>query len=207
MKAFIYTGGDIRPERITEHPKTDDLRIAADSGYRNAVALGERVDLAVGDFDSFPESELPSGVEKVQLKREKDATDTQVAVELAIERGATELVIIGGLSGRLDHTLSNLSVLEDVAARGVYAVMTDGSSRARFIRNSSSLIGRSHFRYLAVIAADDKVHGVTVEGCRYPLKNATLRRRVQYAVSNEIEGNCALISVRRGGIYIIESGS
>ena len=40
MRAFIYTGGAVRAEFITEHPKADDLCIAADSGYNNAKAMG-----------------------------------------------------------------------------------------------------------------------------------------------------------------------
>ena len=51
MRAFIYTGGVIHPDNITEHPKAEDLCIAADSGYHNAKKLGERVDILIGDFD------------------------------------------------------------------------------------------------------------------------------------------------------------
>ena len=200
MKAFIYTGGAVRIDGITEHPKSDDLRIAADSGYLTAKALGDRIDIAVGDFDSMSADMIPDGVEQLRVPAEKDVTDTQLAVEAALNRGADQLVIIGGMSGRLDHTLSNLFILEDLADADVYAIMTDGQSRVRFVRSGSALIGRSGFRYLSIIAADPKV-----EGCRYPLKNATLSRRCQYAVSNEITGNCALISVKKGGIFIIES--
>ena len=205
MKAFIYTGGAVRIDGITEHPKSDDLRIAADSGYLTAKALGDRIDIAVGDFDSMSADMIPDGVELLRVPAEKDVTDTQLAVEPALNRGADQLVIIGGMSGRLDHTLSNLFILEDLADADVYAIMTDGQSRVRFVRSGSALIGRSGFRYLSIIAADPKVKGVTAEGCRYPLKNATLSRRCQYAVSNEITGNCALISVKKGGIFIIES--
>lgn len=205
MRAFIYTGGSVDVGRVTEHPKADDIRIAADSGYLNARALGDRVDLLVGDLDSLPAADIPEGVELIRVPAEKDDTDTQLAVELAIERGAEELVIIGGLGGRIDHTLSNIAILEDLLARGVYAVMTDGRDRVRFLRSSSALIGRSEHKYLSLIAADERVRGVSIEGVRYPLKNATLTRRRQYAVSNEIVGNCALISVRRGGLFIIES--
>ena len=205
MKAFIYAGGAVRIDGITEHPKSDDLRIAADSGYLTAKALGDRIDIAVGDFDSMSADMIPDGVEQLRVPAEKDVTDTQLAVETALNRGADQLVIIGGMSGRLDHTLSNLFILEDLADADVYAIMTDGQSRVRFVRSGSALIGRSGFRYLSIIAADPKVKGVTAEGCRYPLKNATLSRRCQYAVSNEITGNCALISVKKGGIFIIES--
>ncbi|MBO4321690.1 MAG: thiamine diphosphokinase [Clostridia bacterium] len=204
MKAFIYTGGTVYPDNITEHPRGDDLVIAADSGWRNALKLGEKPAVLIGDFDSFG-GPLPDGPEIIALKREKDDTDTQAAAGVAVARGAEEIVIIGGLSGRLDHTLSNLGLLEKLSSEGIYAVMTDGVSRVRFIKNSSSLVGRSGFRYISLIAADSRVKGVEIDGVKYPLKNAVLDRKVQFAVSNEIEGNCALVSVRKGGIFIVES--
>ena len=62
-KAFIYTGGSILPENITEHPKADDIVIAADSGYKNALSLGERVEILLGDFDSLEVKDIPKSVE------------------------------------------------------------------------------------------------------------------------------------------------
>lgn len=207
MKAFIYVGGTVYPDFITDHPKSDDLVIAADSGYKNAILLGEKVRYLIGDLDSLGEKNVPDddSVELIRLKPEKDVTDTQAAVGFAVSQGADNIIIIGGLSGRLDHTFSNVSILEDLYAGGVYAVITDGLNRVRFLRSSSTLIGKSYFRYLSVLCADEKVKGVSVEGCKYPLKNAKLERRCQYAVSNELTGNCALISVKKGAVYIIES--
>lgn len=207
MKAFIYTGGKVFPENITERPKSEDIRIAADAGYNNATLLGERVDVALGDFDSLNggADKLPENVEKIKVPAEKDETDTQLAVNTALSRGAEEIVIIGGLDGRLDHTLSNLAILEALCDMGVRALITNGQSRVRYIRSTSSLIARSGFDYLSIIAADEKVKGVSAEGCKYPLKNATLSKKFQYTVSNEIVGNCALISVKKGGIFIVES--
>ena len=204
MRAFIYVGGEIYPENITEHPKGDDICIAADSGYVNAVRLGESVNIFVGDRDSY-HGELPPSVETVELKPEKDLTDTQVAVELALSRGSDDIVIIGGLSGRLDHTLSNLAILEDLKARGAHGVIADGYNRVRFIRNDSALIARSNYRYLSLLAADEKVKGVEIKGVKYPLNNAKISRSLQFAVSNEIDGNCAFIAVKKGGVFIIES--
>ena len=205
MKAFIYTGGAILPSNITEHPKGDDLRIAADSGYENAVTLGERVDLLLGDFDSLKITEFPQGVEQIRVPAEKDFTDTQLAVDTALKKGADEICIVGGLDGRLDHTLSNLAILEDLSAKRIHATITNGYNRVRYIESTSTLIPKSGYRYLSLLCLSEKAKGVSVEGCKYPLKNATLTRTFQYAVSNEVDGNCALISVRKGGIYVIES--
>ena len=205
MRAFIYTGGIIHPNNITEHPKSEDLCIAADQGYHNALKLGERVDILIGDFDSI--GHVPEG-EVREIRRvpaEKDLTDTQIALEIAVEEGADEIIIIGGLSGRLDHSLSNLGILEDMYLRNLHGYMTDGQNRVHFLRNSSTLIARSAYQYISILTADEVVKGVSMEGGKYPLKNQTLKRRLQYAVSNEITVNVVLISVKKGGIYIIES--
>lgn len=206
MKAFIYTGGKIYPENITERPKKGDLVIAADSGYNNALLMNATVDIALGDFDSLGDSSvIPDDIEKITVPSEKDETDTQLAVDLAISRGADDIIIIGGLDGRLDHTISNLAILEAMCDSSVHCVITNGQNRARYIRSTSTLLAKSGFQYISLIAADDTVKGVCVEGCKYPLKNARLSRKFQYAISNEISANCALISVKRGGIYLIES--
>ena len=205
MRAFIYTGGTVRTESITAHPKADDHCIAADQGYHTAKALGERIDLLLGDFDSIGSVPGDEGMEIQRVPAEKDYTDTQLAVEIALERGADEIIIIGGLSGRLDHALATLAILEDLNTRGVYCTITDGQNRARYMKSTSTLIARSPYKYLSLIAADEVGKGVDIEGCKYPLKKATLRRSHQFAVSNEITGNVAFISVKKGGVFIIES--
>lgn len=205
LRAFIYGGGPVCIEEVAERPKAGDLVIAADAGYRQVLAIGQKVDILVGDMDSLGTAVPEDSVEIVRLPAEKDLTDLQVAVELAVGRGAQEIILVSSLSGRLDHTLSSLAILEDLNGRGIHACITDGQNRARFMRSTSTLIARSQYRYLSLIAADDTVKGVSVEGCKYPLKKATLCRRVQFAVSNEITGNVAFIAVKKGGLYIIES--
>ena len=87
----------------------------------------------------------------------------------------------------------------------MFALATNGKNRVRFLRDSGTILPRSQYRYFSVLAADPKVKGVTLEGCKYPLKKGTLLRTTQLAVSNEIAGNCALIEIRRGGAFVIES--
>ena len=205
---FIYTGGTVFDEYLIEKPEAGTLVIAADAGYLTARRLGITPDVVLGDFDTLGEENIPDGVECLRVPREKDDTDTQLAVKVAIERGAEEITIVGGMSGRIDHTLSTLAILEDLWERKegrIFAILTDGKNRVRFLRNNSTLIARSAYRYLSLIAADPIVKGVTLDGCKYPLKNARLSRTFQYAVSNEIIGNCAFLDVRRGGVWIIES--
>ncbi len=206
--AFIYTGGTVFDEYVIEKPEKGDLVIAADAGYLTALRLGITPDVILGDFDTLGEENIPDGVECLRVPREKDDTDTQLAVRTAIERGAGEVIIVGGLSGRIDHTLSTLAILEDLWERKenrIYAILTDGKNRVRFIRNSGAILPRSQYRYFSLIAADETVKGITLDGCKYPLKNGRISRRNQWAISNEITGNCALIEIKRGGVWVIES--
>ena len=205
MRAYIYTGGQIDPACITERPEEGDLLIAADGGWNNAALLGITPSVLLGDMDSLGDGKVPKEVEVYRVPAEKDLTDTQLAVELALKRGAKDIVIIGGISGRLDHTLSNLAILEHLNEMRVHALINDGFNRARFIRNNSTLIPRGKYTYLSLLAADPVCKGVEIDGVKYPLKNAKLKRSHQYAVSNELTGNCAFIAVKKGGLYIIES--
>ena len=207
-KAFIYTGGTVFDEYVIEKPEATDLIIAADAGYLTAQRMGVEVDVLLGDFDTLGVENIPEGIECLRMPAEKDDTDTQLAVQVALERGATEIVIVGGLGGRVDHTLSSLAILEALWERKekrVYAIFTDGKNRARFIRNSGVILPHEHYRFFSLIAADPKVKGITLEGCKYPLKNGQILRTHQWAVSNEVVGNCALIEIRRGGVWVIES--
>ena len=206
MKAFIFTGGSIVPENISERREKGDMVIAADSGYLNALKMDFTPDVLVGDFDSLDKGKVDKDVEIVELPPEKDVTDTQVACRIALESGADQIFLIGGLDGRLDHTLSNVAILRQLCEKRVYSYITDGQNRVRYIKNTNAIIVRSPFKYLSVLADDDVVKGVDIEGCKYPLKNAKIRKDHQFAVSNEIVGNCALVSVKKGGVFIIESG-
>lgn len=204
MKAYVFTGGEIFHQYIEERPEEGDLIVSADSGYRNATLMGVHTNILIGDFDSL--GMIPDDVDEVmQLPAEKDLTDTQVAIDVAIERGADEVIIFGGTSGRLDHTLSTLATLEKYWANRIPMTIVNGQNRIRYIKNSGSIIIRSQYKYFSIIAADEKVKGVSIDGAKYPLVNKTLTRAHQYAVSNEIVKNAALINVKKGGIYIIES--
>ena len=205
MRAYIFAGGAIDPANIFCKPKDGDLTIAADSGWHNAELLGITPQVLLGDFDSIGGDNLPEAKEILQVPAEKDRTDTQLAVDLALSRGANDMIIIGGLSGRLDHTLSNLGVLELLQEQHAHGTLEDGFNRVRFLRDTGALIARSAYTYLSVLAADRLARGVSVDGCKYPLKNAKLARSCGWTVSNEITGNCALVEVRRGGIYVMES--
>ena len=221
MNAYIFTGGKIAVgslDGLGLHISGNDLIIAADSGYNNASRLGVRPGLLLGDLDSIDRKSLAPDelehIEKIIVPAIKDDTDTQLAVDTAISRGADEIYIIGGLGGRLDHTLSSVFLLEYIADRGVRAVMTDGQSRVRVMKTAGEPVsleipktfdGENGFRYLSLVSLTDECDGVRISGVFYPLDGVTLKRSYSYAVSNEITAERAEISLARGTMLVIES--
>ena len=221
MTAYIFTGGKLAVGSMDElglHMSEADLIIAADSGYNNASRLGVRPGLLLGDLDSIDRGALAPDelehIEKIIVPAIKDDTDTQLAVDTAISRGADEIYIIGGLGGRLDHTLSSVFLLEYIADRGAGAVMSDGQSRVRVMKTVGEPVslmipktfdGENGFKYLSVVPLTDECEGVRISGVFYPLDGVTLERRYSYAVSNEITSDSAEITLERGTMLVIES--
>lgn len=221
MTAYIFTGGKLAVGSMDElglHMSEADLIIAADSGYNNASRLGVRPGLLLGDLDSIDRKKLAPDelehIEKIIVPAIKDDTDTQLAVDTAISRGADEIYIIGGLGGRLDHTLSSVFLLEYIADRGAGAVMTDGQSRVRVMKTAGEPVtfmipktfdGENGFKYLSVVPLTDECEGVRISGVFYPLDGVTLKRSYSYAVSNEITSDHAEITLARGTMLVIES--
>jgi thiamine pyrophosphokinase len=209
MKSYIFIGGKVDKSAIESKIPENALVIAADSGYDNAKALGyaERCDFVVGDFDSTGEKAFCSRAKIIRVPSEKDETDTQLAINTAIENGADELYIIGGLTGRLDHTLSNIYLLESLTNSGIYACICDGKNRVRYLKERSSLlIQKSEYKYFGLLPADREIKGVSIDGAKYPLKNAKLERNnPSFAISNEVTENFAMVSTKKGGLFVIES--
>ncbi len=212
---YIFTGGTVFADTLSELScsiSDDDFVIAADSGYLAAKRFSVKPHMLLGDLDSLDRSAVSdtelSELEKIIVPSIKDDTDTQLAVDTAISRGAEKIVIIGGLGGRLDHTLSSVFLLEYIAGKGIECVMTDGRNRVHILRADGEpkrLSVNRGYKYLSLVALTDKCEGVSVSGVYYPLETVELTRKYSYAVSNEITSESAEISLHRGVMLVIES--
>lgn len=181
-----------------------DLVIAADGGVHQARAAGYTPDLLVGDWDSggAPESEIPS----YSLPPEKDLTDLQAALELCLERGVHRVVLTACLGGRLDQTMANLGLLEWFFDRGGEALALEPGNEARFWDGGELLLSREErYQFVSILPLDGTVTGVTLEGVKYPLKEATLHRGDTLTISNEITASQARFRAREGRMLVIRS--
>jgi thiamine pyrophosphokinase len=112
VRGIVLLGGAVRPNgRLRRAAQEAELVIAADGGLRHAQRLGVEAALLVGDLDSLPAAERAryrGGIE--QHPTDKDALDLELALDAAQARGATTLLLIGGLTGRLDQTLATIAI-------------------------------------------------------------------------------------------------
>ncbi len=115
-KCFLFIGGDgPSGNRLPEYPGSGDIVIAADSGVDLAARFSVDLDFAVGDFDSIRDRSLLDALETghvITYDRDKEYTDTEIAIMKARELGCGELVLVGGGGGRADHLLALFSLFE-----------------------------------------------------------------------------------------------
>jgi thiamine pyrophosphokinase len=206
--ALVFAGGDPVPSSVLPRlPAGETLVVAADSGVEHALALGQRVDLVVGDLDSAD----PAAVAKVeadgavveQHAAEKDQTDLELALRAAVARGATRLVVVGGYGGRLDHFLANALVLAGDAAGEVAIEWVTGNALVTVVHDHATLTGRAG-DLCSLVAVGGTARGVRTRALRYPLDDDDLLPGSTRGVSNELAAPTAEVWVDDGTVLAIQ---
>jgi thiamine pyrophosphokinase len=210
MIAVIFSGGSYRDlEFYRGLIKDAGLIIAADSGGRALVSLGVTPHLLVGDMDSIGADVLAAikkqGAEVIEVPGEKDFTDTELAVRVAVDRGATEIVICGALGDRLDHTLANISLLIYAEEKKVPTrIVTEDQEAylltADVVNPIAGVIGDT----VSLIALSDTTTGVTTHHLKYPLKKASLCLLSPLGVSNEVSGPNPWVEFWEGRLLMVK---
>jgi thiamine pyrophosphokinase len=185
-----------------------DLILCADSGLLQAFNAGLVPHAVIGDMDSleeagFDQSRLPDGILWIKAPREKDETDTALCMEYALTLGCDEIVIVGGLGGRLDHTLANLQNMVGFSHKGVHVSLLDENNQVHILTDHSLNLEPLPGYAVSVLSWTPVSSGVTLTGMAYPLTNATLTHNFPLGVSNEIIGTSATIQVRHGTLLVI----
>ncbi len=188
------------------------LVIAADSGM-NFFARQKLVpDLAIGDFDSASKSTMEylrqhGEIKVYPLKPEKDDTDTQAALRLAAENGASHVLLLGGTGTRMDHVIANMGLLLFGKKLGLCVTIADAWNRIRLIPSGFAITKEEAFgTYVSFFALGGEVRGLTLKGFYYPLASHCLTMaEAGLTVSNEIVDHTARIFYESGELMMIES--
>ena len=211
--AVIISGGSLDSDFalafLKEH--SFEILIGADRGILFLKEAGLKPTHIVGDFDSaagdaleyfrnFPEIPIR------QFKPEKDLTDTQIALELALELLAEQIFILGCSGTRLDHVMANIKILDLARKKGVPCFLVDAHNRIRLADGPVTIKRRDQYgKYVSLFAFGETVKGISLKGFYYPLTNYDMISGDAIGVSNEITGENGDIQFRSGRLLIMET--
>lgn len=205
MIAVVLAGGPVRPSRrLREAAAEAELVIAADGGLRHAATLDLVPDLVVGDFDSVRPSDLERwpALPRETHPRDKDALDLELAVDAALDRGATEVRMLGAFGGRFDQTLAAALIGARYARADVLVAMLDGMHDAHPVVTGGSFeTALPDGTVFSLLSIGDAAR-VDVAGAAYPLTDAVLPMGVGLGLSNRaLDG--PRVRVREGVVLVV----
>lgn len=203
MRAVILTAlieGDIL---ALYTPRADDLILCADGGYTYAQKAGVTPHKVIGDFDSLPQRDI-AGVATLRVPKEKDDTDTMLCIRYALDYGCDAVLLLGGMGGRLDHTIANLQSLAFACAHGMGAEMRDVNERVLLLENEARALPRENAA-ISLFSYSGRCEGVSIKGVQYPLHNATLENAFPLGVSNAFSAPIAELGVQKGLLLVVLS--
>ncbi|MBJ6363670.1 thiamine diphosphokinase [Paenibacillus sp. GCM10012307] len=207
-KIVIFTGGRLG-EWALFLANSASYIIGADSGAWFLVRNGISPDLSIGDFDSVTEAQLKQ-IERGSKQTlacdaiDKNYTDTELAFLKAVEQQPSEIVIVGGLGTRFDHSLANVHLLVQAAAAGIEAVIMDEHNEIRLVTNKLS-VNKGDHPTVSLLPLTEQVDGINLTGFKYPLHNATLAMGQSLGISNVLGEKTGHISISSGKLLVIQS--
>lgn len=209
MKVLVVTGGNPPSlELLMKYSKKSDLIIGADKGCDILYEGKIKPDYILGDFDSVQKETLKYfeelGIKENKYKKEKDDTDTKIAVDLAITKGAKEVYILGATGTRIDHVLSNLGLMLLGLKHSVKVEIIDEYNRI-FITDKNLKIKGNKGDIVSFHAYSESVENLSIKGAKYELNNYNLSVGDGITTSNEfLEGDIE-ITFDKGKLIIFYS--
>ena len=201
---LIYSGGEYKPcpKELIDRAA---YIIACDRGYDFAKRDGVVPDLVIGDFDSaesMPGEEIP--VER--WKREKDDSDTMLAIKEALGMGYRDFVIVNALGGRLDHLYANVRSAAYIASFGGVCVLEGTGSEVTAFGPGHTMTFRGvPGTPISVFAGNERCEGVKMTGTYYkPVGGVFRSDEPTLGLSNKFVAETAVISVEKGVLIVIQ---
>jgi thiamine pyrophosphokinase len=212
MKVVVVASGELDASDATWLDDAD-LVIAADGGAASLDRIGRMPDVLIGDLDSIDSPLVArlaaAGITVERHPVDKEASDTELAVEMAVGAGALAVVVLGAMGGaRLDHELANLLLLADPALAGHDVRAVRGGTLVRAVHAGERLVLEgSSGELVTLLPLGGDAEGVTTEGLRWPLDGATLRMGRSRGLSNELVAARASVRITQGTLLVIEKAS
>ncbi len=213
MNVLIVNGGSLTTAFLAEQYQqfNPDCVIAVDGALALFYQTGLKVTHIVGDFDTIAENILQCYQEKDYVierhKPEKDETDSELAMELALAMEPDEILVLGAMGFRMDHALANLQLLYRPLQAGIFCRITDEYNEIRLIEKTGEFTKDNTYKYLSFIPFTDQVEGLTLEGFKYSLSGYLMKKGIMpgFCVSNEMTKEQAKVTLDSGILICVRS--
>jgi thiamine pyrophosphokinase len=198
----VLLAGDIAPTPRLRSQIAGTRIIAADSGMRHAGALGILPELWLGDFDSASDLLLDamSAVPRLVFPAAKAMTDGELAIEEALARGATRLILAGGFGGRTDHALAHVQLAIRLEQDGVATLITSGDEEGYPLVPGERTIDLPAGSRFSVVPITD-LSALSLTAVRWPLDRRFVPAGSTLTISNEALGPVGI--VLEGGLAVL----
>ena len=193
MTACIFVNGNlIYSKKIKEITQTCDFIIGVNGGSKHIATLGLEPHLLIGDMDSLtsPLWENDNNIERAVWPQDKNKTDTELAVDRAILSGCNKILLFGGLGGRIDHALGNITLAVKYPSR-IEILDDNGKLVAIDSTKKHKLYGKPG-SVVSLIPFGPLVTKVNSQGLKYELKDLDMIPGTR-GISNEMIGDTASI--------------
>lgn len=213
MNGLIITGGSIEDAFALSYINAGgfDRMIAVDGGLELLKRLGLRPDIIVGDFDSVNQKVLSYFLadKTIRVERhqpEKDETDTELALSVAIAEKWDSIHIIGAIGSRLDHTMANIHIMVRPLRLGIPCRLADAKNRIYLIEKGHTFLKSETFgHYISFLSLTGEVAGISLTGFKYPLRDKTLDIASSLCISNELVAAEGTITFGDGILICMET--
>jgi thiamine pyrophosphokinase len=186
-----------------------DMIVCADGGAEHVLACNLMPDAVIGDLDSISSSLLEK-LEKCNCKivrypREKDFTDTQLAVNYALANGADEIILLGCIGERLDHSMANIFLLVKLLRAGIRHVNIVNEKNSIYITDGIISLKGSIGDTVSLIPIGGSIKGIYTRGLKYPLKGETIELGNSLGISNVFTEPEVEIKFEEGYLLVFKS--
>ena len=208
LRTIIVANGPDPEYPVGFERQEEDIIIAANGGTVTALRWGWLPHAIVGDLDSLP-AELRErlqalGCQFITFPKRKDWTDLELAVQHAMDLGASEIIVLGARGGRLDQELANLLLLSRPEWAGATVKLLDALDTACVVRQQCTISGQVG-DIVSLIALTPQVSGVVSQGLEWPLRDETLEFGSTRGISNELVRPLASVHIKEGVLLLVHS--
>jgi len=136
----------------------------------------------------------------VSFPKDKDFTDTELAISEAINRGYLHIKAINVTGDRIDHVLATMMLLYRFKNADVEII---GNGFRAFLVSGWKEIRNEKGKTFSMIPVSERIKNVSLSGFKYPLVKHNVNLGESLCVSNIVSEDLATIDIDDGDAIVI----